>query len=310
LEPSFQEASEVKKCFNEETTRDDLIHSPVSVHGHRDIGDANVDGQSRSLAQVGRKRRRLLDDNPRFSLRTEFRGSSIYATLVHFVTDAVTKADDLISSVERRLKMNSSREGPKVVSLITVEDMPKLSSVSGLIRILMSLRSAMSSSATDDSIENAIGHLFVCLQHFSNILASHEKDGGICHIELRILRRSLSLIASVGHHAYRVEKTPNQPNNYLEREAITYCVMATLPLVNFNDSVELDDDVALALWTKAESKAYCQELCCHLCSVIGVTSMSPSDICLCGLVRDTSNLRISRECGAFLVDDVLPLSCR
>jgi hypothetical protein len=96
----------------------------------------------------------------------------------------------------------------------------------------------------------------------------------------------------------------------LERESITYCVMATLPLVNFNDSVELDDDVALALWTKTESKAYCQELCCHLCSVIGVTSMSPSDICLCRLVRDTSNLRISRECGAFLVDDVLPLRCR
>lgn len=310
LEPSFHKASEIKNCFNEETTRDGPIHSHVSVHVDRDIGDANVDDQSKLLVQAGRKRRRLLDDNPCVSLRTEFRGASIYATLVHFIKEAVTKADDLISSVEKRLEMHSSRDGPKVVSLITVEDLPKLSFVSGLIRILMSLRSAMSSSAADDSIENAIGHLFVCLQNFSNVLASHEKNGGICHIEPRILLRSLSLIASVGHHAYRVETTPNQPKNYSERESITYCVMATLPLVNFNDSVELDDDVALDLWTKTESKAYCQKLCCHLCSVIGVTSMSPSDICLCRLVRDTSNLRISRECGAFLVDDVLPLSFR
>eukprot|EP00804_Cyclotella_cryptica_P008905 CCRYP_012021-RA/>CCRYP_012021-RA protein AED:0.02 eAED:0.02 QI:94/1/1/1/0.87/0.88/9/625/3358 len=310
LDPSFHQVGEINKYFNGETYWDAPTAPAARLQSDCDIGNANVDDQSRSSAHLGRKRRRLLHDSPRNSLRTEVQGASIYAALFLFVKDGVRKADELISAVDGRLKLHSTSEGPKVISLITAEDLPKLYSVSGLIRILMSLRSAISSLSAVSTVEIAIGRLFLCLQNVCNILSSHEKAGGICHIEASILRRSLSLIACVGHHAYRVEKMPMKSSYYSERESITHCVMTSLPLIDANDVVELDDDSAFDLWTKPGSSAYCKKVCSHLCSVLGSKYVSSSDVCLCRLIRDTSNPRISRECGAFLLDDVVPLSGR
>lgn len=282
---------------------DALNSSPLA-----DQNGSETQGEEyRQPIQHVRKRRRLLDDGlDNMSTCEDVQGTSIQSILVHFVKDATTKADDIIAVVDQRVK-NRSQEGPKVFSLITQEDLPKLRDVSGVLMILLSLSALVSA----DSIENAIERLYTCIQKVSIILASHEKDGGICHIAPNTLKQVLSLLTRIGHHSYRIPMNPNtgnQPKHVSARESISYCVMATLSLIeDSEDSVKLEDDGAL---TEPENNGPCQHSCSRLCSVFGLKATPLSDICLCSLADHTLNLRLSRECESFLVDDVLPLECR
>jgi hypothetical protein len=270
--------------------------------GSSNNDEMQVDHPAMHSAQRENKRRRILEGDNHSS--NDVQGASIDSTLVHFVMDSITKADRLVNSMEVQIQNQQSSKG---IPPITNDDMPNLRAVCGTLRILLSLH-AIPSSTPSEEMRKALDRVFSCIQKVSMALASQAE---ICRIEPKVLRQSVALIASVGYHAYHVGNRTGQSQSkyHAERESIAHCVMATLPLIDSDDFVEFDDETELDLPSNSGVDGHCNNFCSRLCSLIGVKSNQPG-ICLCGLGREDRNCRLWRECGEFVLSDVLPLKSR
>jgi len=259
------------------------------------------EGSPMTSIQKEKKRRRFLVDAP--NSPRNIRGTSIHSILAHFVVDAISNGNCLVRSFDELCEKRNST----VMTQISDGDVLKLRNVSGMLRIMISLRSFY---PENDDITNATTRLFLCIQSVSQMLIVHQQ-GGRCHIEPKLLKECLLLIASVGYHAYRVFKKSDDPIYGSERESVSNCIMATLPLIHADESPELDDNSAFELLLGSpHSASYCQNVCKQLCSVFGVKAIPPVGLCLCALGNDTSNFPLSRECQSFLLDEMLPLRSR
>lgn len=252
--------------------------------------ETEMEEREQALVQ-GRKRRRIINGTSSHSCVIQ--GASIYSTLAHFVVNAIAKADNLISSIDARVNKCSP-----VTSPIIAEDVPNVKVVSGILRILLSLPTSI------EGADGAIRRLFSCIHTISQTLVSHEQKSN-CYIEPKTLRMCLELIVSVGFHAY--SRGEHMQSVYrTERESISHCAVATQPLIDSDEVIEIDDETEIELLTHSRSGICCQGACSRLCSVIGVKATPPSDICICSLGSETRN----DECSEFLVRDLLPLKFR
>jgi hypothetical protein len=211
-------------------------------------------------------------------------GEPLHSTLVHYVVDAVAKAESLVVSMDKKRKSCSPKRGAKALPPIVQEDLSKLRSVTGILLILMSLRS-FSPLDWDAGSAEAIQSLFRCVQQVSRTLASHEREE-ICLPEANVLEQTLSLVATVGYHAYQLDQTDRRPNYRAERESITHCVTTALPLIS-SVSREIDNHATLEFRAPTKQDCCCQNTCARLCSLIGATAAPSSDICLCGIEHKT-----------------------
>ena len=253
------------------------------------------------IAETERKRKSLHSNNSYSSHDSQ--GGSIHSALFGFVSETIVKATNLISSIDRH-NSKSLQRGQKIISLIIDEHLHSIRAICGVLRILLSLQ-ASSLSALNDDIEEPIGRLFSCILRVSQILASHDT---VSHLEPHVLRETLSLVTSLGYHAFYISLRSNNPFYQLEREAISHCVISTLPVVTaVGQFAELEQGKAV---TATPNEGYCQQICYRLCSVIGLEAIPSSGMCLCGLVWKTSNRQLLHECEQFVFDDVLPLKCR
>lgn len=281
------DTSDLISCFDE-VDFSTKIHSDVNME----------DDQQQLSIQQGNKRRRL-SKGTADSLHG-VQGVSLHSALVHFVTEAMTNAASLKTSIDEHTKSRSPKRSSKTKSPIAPRDLPLLRAIAGILRILMSLRS-ISTSDSNEGLDEAIRRLYLCIQTVSHVLTSHEHDG-INHIEPIILKQSLSLVTGVGHHAYLLESRISQSSYRTEQESISYSAIAALPLIS-DDSVEINDDSDLGIMSSTSTDGCCHNICSSLCAMIGIKATSPSDVCLCGFCPDIHH-------GSFLINDVLPLKFR
>lgn len=265
--------------FEMERTADDIQKHISSIDFSSSLLDDGMQEEEEQYSiQRGNKRRRILDG--RTNSMQGVNGEPLHSTLVHYVVDAVAKAASLILSMDKKRKSCSPKRRTKALPPIVQEDLPKLRSVTGILLILMSLRS-FSPLDWDAGSAEAIQSLFRCVQHVSRTLASHEREE-ICLPEANVLEQIISLVATVGYHAYQLDQTDRRPNYRAERESITHCVTTALPLIG-----SVDNHATFEFRAPTKHDCCCQNICALLRSLIGATAAPSSDICLCGIEHET-----------------------
>ena len=269
------------------------------------ISHTNKDSPLIRLA--GSKRRKLescQDDNEPI-----FRGASIQTVLSQLLLNALCNAQ----SIKKRLVEGSKRHipisgGPEVVSLFSQSDMLLLRGVAGALSILLSLRSNLRGSGLSfRSTEKVIPCLFDCVKCVSEVLVRQKSESDkLMYVEPKLFNAILSSIVTVGLHAWRVQ---NGTENLAAREALSYCAIVTLPMIDYDKTIELEESESSMMIAKANTTRLCGGICCRLASMFGVIKRPYSDICLCRLT-DESDECLTADCGAFTFDDILPLQCR
>jgi len=267
---------------------------------------------STTTVRSGIKRRRLerLEEGDEWGPRPG--ASSMESAFAHAVSDALCDAQRIAA---RRARVDEGRipivGGPDMISLVVDTDARMLKGVAGVLRLLLSLRSR--TTTTDGSetgpwrrTDEAISRLFRSVQFVSENLVRQRSEGMLVHVEPKVLRSALSSILAVGFHACR-ELRESASIDYLSaREAISRCAITTLQTLDLDRAYEVKDDECSRMMTRANTRGLCDGVCCRLASMVGAIARPSSDICLCGLIRESSG-HLADE---FYVEDILPLSCR
>jgi hypothetical protein len=263
--------------------------------------------QDSHMVRLGSKRRKLVSCEEGKEVRLT---SSIESAFAHAISDALADARDIMKNcAEGNERQISSSGGAEIVVLVSESDVPLLRSVAGVLRILMSLRNAVSQNHEAGQIfaDKTIARLFDAVEFMSGKLVQQKCHGKLVHFEPKLLYDTVSSIVSVGLHACREGK--NSVTALSAREAMSHCALSTLPMIEFGLSCELRDDQCTRQMTKVKRSRLCGGICCRLASMIGAIARPSLEVCLCGLVYE-SNGRLADECGAFVLDDSLPLQCR
>jgi hypothetical protein len=204
--------------------------------------------------------------------------------------------------------------GPDMISLVVDTDARMLRGAAGVLRLLLSLRGRTTTTTSADGGEigprrrtdEAISRLFRSVQFVSENLVRQRSEGMLVHVEPDVLRAALSSIVAVGLHACRELRESASIDYSSAREAISHCAISTLQMLDLARAYEVDDDECSRMMARADTRGLCDGMCCRLASMVGAIARPYSDICLCGLIRESSG-RLADE---FYVEDILPLSCR
>ena len=292
----------------------------------------SVDGEGRredynDFLKLGSKRRRLrnslvkndhmdIDDETGYQhlRQSPSDDTSVLSALIHSIIDALAASQHIIKQIdENGANRTEDIEGPKVVSLISDQDMIVFRGVAGTLRILLSVCKTHWANMSETSpVGGVVKHLFRCVQTVSDMLTNQKcENGDLCYLEPQVLKEALETIVSVGLHSCRVSgnSTEQDVENLLPRESISNCAIAALSLFDDDQIIEPDDCKSTSMIPHSNRKRYCRNMCSRLCSAIGLFSRQYAGICLCRLAG-VPNKRLARECEDFTFDDTLPLKSR
>ena len=307
------------------TAADDLVETACSCAivasesrlGRDDGGEtaaAEVENAADPTTTVrsGSKRRRVARRLEEDEWGPRPGASSMESAFSHAVSDALCDARRIAA---RRARVDEDRipicGGPDMISLVVETDARMLRGVTGVLRLLLSLRSR--TTTTDGGeigpwrhTDEAISRLFRSVKFVSENLVRQRSEGMLVHVEPDVLRSALSSIVAVGFHACCELRGSASIDYSSAREAISRCAITTSQTSDLDRAYEVEDDECSRMMARANTKGLCDGVCCRLASMVGAIARPSSDICLCGLIRESSGHLADK----FYVEDILPLSCR
>jgi hypothetical protein len=307
------------------TAADDLMETACSCAivaseprlGRDDGGEAaaaEVENAADPTTTVrsGSKRRRLARRLEEDEWGPHPGASSMESAFAHAVSDALCDARRIAA---RRARVDEDRipigGGPNMISLVVETDARMLRGVTGVLRLLLSLRSR--TTTTDGGeigpwrrTDEAISCLFRSVKFVSENLVRQRSEGVLVHVEPDVLHYALSSIVAVGFHACRELRESESIDYSSAREAISRCAITTLQMLDLDRAYEVEDDECSRMMARANTRGLCDGVCCRLVSIVGAIARPSSDICRCGLIRESSGHLVDE----FYVEDILPLSCR
>jgi hypothetical protein len=253
---------------------------------HMDVDDAE---NKTSAIRLGNKRRRLQNENEDADAAISF-NSSIQATFAHSIADGLRSARAIV----KKLDLQTSR-GPNIISLLSESDIGYLRCVTGILRIICSLRSQSRANVTFRYTDEVLTSLFQCIERVCGVLANLKCESGrMQYVETHLLPLALSLVVNVGLHICQL---PNQNDaeylNSSAREAMSHCALASVSLISDEQNAHSGGN---QIW------GVCSD-CCRLGSIIEMTAR-PSSCCLCRFDVD-ANKRYS-----VIGDEFVTIHCR
>jgi len=186
-------------------------------------------------------------------------------------------------------------EVPNIISLLSESDIGYLRCVTGILRIICSLRSQSRANVTFRYTDEVLTSLFQCIERVCGVLANLKCESGrMQYVETHLLPLALSLVVNVGLHICQL---PNQNDaeylNSSAREAMSHCALASVSLISDEQNAHSGGN---QIW------GVCSD-CCRLGSIIEMTAR-PSSCCLCRFDVD-ANKRYS-----VIGDEFVTIHCR
>jgi len=267
-----------------------------SIEGDIDPTSDNLNKDS-PLIRLGTKRRKIESSQ-------EGKGSispsaSIQSAFTHAVADALDDTQRTLSRLTEGSKRTSSSDG--CISLVSESETHLLRSVAGTLRVLLSLCGKTNGNSFTD---NVITRLFECVTAVCGVLVKQKSDDKLVHVESRLFRSVVSFVVAVGLHACRALKGTST-NHLSAREAISYCALSAVPLIEFDRGCQIDGSMSSNILLEANKNDMGGGICSRLVELIGASAKG-ADISLCGLTCDGSG----DECDTFVFDEITPLQCR
>jgi len=240
--------------------------------GNSDQMDVDTENETSSI-RLGNKRRRLqnVDEGSDLAISSN---SSIQATFVHAIANALSSAQTIV----KKLDAQKSR-GSNIISLLSESDISLLRCITGILRILCSLRSHSRTKGTVRYTDEVLASLFRCIETVCGALANPKSESGrMQYVETHLLPIALSLVVNVGLHACQL---PNQDDtDFLDssvRESMSHCALASVSLIG---------DEQLTHSGEKHKEGVCPD-CCSLGSIIEMVEI-PASSCLCRLDVDAN----------------------
>jgi hypothetical protein len=260
-------------------TSNNLLHDSEAAHGNdieilcrnaiesvegSDSNDNQMDiddavNMARSM-HFGNKRRRLQDTKKGTDTAISH-DSSIQAAFAHAVADAMRGSYAIV----KKLSAHKSHGPSGIVSSLNESDIGLLRCITGVLRILCSLRSKSSVKTTFRYTNEAIASLFQCIERVCDVLANPKGENGrMQYVETHLLPTALSLVVNVGLHACLLRYQDDTDFlNVSAREAISHCALAAVSLIvdDQNENIGRYGD-------------------CHECFVLGMAPRAdPNGLC-------------------------------
>ena len=201
------------------------VEGSDSNDNQMDIDDAVNMANSMHL---GNKRRRLQDTKKGTDTAISH-DSSIQAAFAHAVADAMRGSYAIV----KKLSAQKSHGPSGIVSSLNESDIGLLRCITGVLRILCSLRSEISVKTTFRYTDEAIASLFQCIERVCDVLANPKGENGhMQYVETPLLPTALSLVVNVGLHACLLRYQDDTDFlNVSAREAISHCALAAVSLI-------------------------------------------------------------------------------
>ena len=194
-----------------------------------------------SSMHLGNKRRRLQDTKKGTDTAISH-DSSIQAAFAHAVADAMRGSYAIV----KKLSAQKSHGPSSIVSSLNESDIGLLRCITGVLRILCSLRSKSSTKMTFRYTDEAIASLFQCIERVCDVLANPKgENGNMQYVETHLLPIALSLVVNIGLHACLLRCQDD--TDFLSvsaREAISHCALASVSLIadDQNENIGRDGD--------------------------------------------------------------------
>jgi len=242
-------------------TSNNLLHDSEAAHGNdieilcrnaiesvegSDSNDNQMDIDDAvnmaSSMHLGNKRRRLQDTKKGSTDTAISHDSSIQAAFAHAVADAMRGSYAIV----KKLSAQKSHGPSGIVSSLNESDIGLLRCITGVLRILCSLRSKISVKTTFRYTDEAIASLFQCIERVCDVLANPKGENGrMQYVETPLLPTALSLVVNVGLHACLLRcQDDTDFLNVSAREAISHCALAAVSLIadDQNENIGRDGD--------------------------------------------------------------------
>ena len=201
------------------------VEGSDSNDNQMDIDDAV--NMAKSM-HIGNKRRRLQDTKKDTDTAIPH-DSSIQAAFAHAVADAMRGSYAIV----KKLSAQKSHGPSSIISSLNESDIGLLRCITGVLRILCSLRSKRSAKATFRYTDEAIAYLFQCIERVCDVLSNPKGENGhMQYVEAHLLPTALSLVVNVGLHACLLRcQDDTDFLNVSAREAISHCALASVSLI-------------------------------------------------------------------------------
>ena len=239
---------------------------------NNDQMDIDTKNESSSI-RLGNKRRRLqnVDEDSDLAIASTW---SFQATFSHAIANALSSAH----TIAKKLDAQKSR-GSNIISILSESDIGLLRCITGVLRILSSLRSQSFAKETCRCTDEVLATLFRCIERLSDALTNPKSETGhMQYVEIHLLPVALSLVVNLGLHVCQL---PNQDDaDFLDssvRESMSNCALASVALI---------DDKQVTHSGGNHSEGVCPD-CCSLGSIIEMVDI-PASNCLCSLDDDAN----------------------
>jgi len=257
----------------------------IENHDQMDVDDTE---NKTSSIRLGNKRRRLQNVNGDTDVAISC-NSSIQATFAHAIADGLRSAHAIV----KKLDVQKSR-GPNIISLLSESDIGFLRCVTGILRILCSLRSHSRVKVTFRYTDEVLASLFQCIERVCGVLANPQCESGrMQYVETHLLPLALSLVVDVGLHICQLSN--HDDSDFLNSsaiEAMSHCALASVSLISDEQDVHSGE--------KQEEDSC--SACCRLGSVIEMVAR-PTSSCLCRLDVDANRYSV-------IGDEFITIQCR
>ena len=271
----------------------------ASVENHDQMDVDDTENMTSSI-RLGNKRRRVTDTTTSYQSTVQIMNegtnaaisssnTSIQASFAHAIADALRSA----RAVMKKLGAQKSR-GPNIISLLSESDIGLLRCITGILRVLCSLRSQNRAKEAFRYTDEVLASLFLCIERVCGVLANPKCESGrMQYVETHLLPLALSLVVNVGLHTCQL---PNQDDaDFLKsstREAMSHCALASVSLISDEHDVHSGENLIVGV---------CSD-CCRLGSILD-TVARPASSCLCRLDVDANRHSV-------ISDEFITLQCR